>query len=50
MKHRKAYLISLLATCIVCINILYCVNIVPMDEKGPIDLAPIYNINSMVNL
>lgn len=51
MKRRKNYLIGLLTTCIVCMNILYFVNVnVYADEKGPIDLGPIYNINSMVNL
>ena len=47
MKRRKIYIIGLLA---ICMGILYSVDIVPLDEKGPIDIGSIYTINSMVNL
>jgi hypothetical protein len=49
MKHKKAYIISLLAVCIVCINVMYFGAVRSYDEIGPIDLGSIYNINSMVN-
>ena len=50
MKRRQTYIISLLAICIICMNIMYLGVVRPLDEKGPTDVGSIYNVNSMVNL
>jgi hypothetical protein len=42
MKRIKTYLIGLIATCIICTNILYLVNSDLLDEKGPIDIGQNY--------
>lgn len=44
MKYRKAYLIALLVANVICANILNYVGSGLMDEKGPIDIGSIYNI------
>jgi len=50
MKCRKMHVIALLAICIVCVNMLYSVGANLLDEKGPVDIGSIYNINNMFNL